>query len=82
MLLSNLVNSEVENTHLSESDDSLLGTHDAASEHNVVLIDLSVVGESSHWGDRLLCQIVVSRGVVLDHLTILSVDTLKTQKER
>ena len=77
-----LYNSKVENTHLSESDDPLLGAHDAASDHDVVLIDLSVVGESSHRGDRLPRKIVIGRDVVLDHLAIFSVDTLKTNTGR
>ena len=49
---------------LSEGDDSLLGAHDATSEHDPVLVDLTVVGETAHGGDGLLGQIVLSHGVV------------------
>lgn len=49
---------------LSESDDSLLGTHDATSDHDPVLVDLTVVGETTHGGDSLLGEIVLSHSVM------------------
>lgn len=59
---------EVKNTHLSEGDDPLLGAHDTALEHQEIVVDLTVVGETSHGGDALLRQVIVCGGVVLDHL--------------
>lgn len=49
---------------LSESDDSLLRSHDATLDHDPVLVDLTVVGETSHGGDGLLGQIVAGHSVV------------------
>ena len=63
---------------LSEGDDSLLGSHDATLEHNEVLVDLTVVGETTHGGDSLLGQIVLGHsivGILADGLTN-SVDLL------
>jgi len=37
-----------------EGDDSLLGTDDAALDHDEVLLDDTVVWEATHWGDGLL----------------------------
>ena len=63
-------------TYLSESQDPLLGSNCASVEHNVIIVDLSVVGESSEGGDGLLCKIKFSGCVVLDDLAILGVDAL------
>ncbi len=49
---------------LSESNDSLLGSHDATSNHDPVLIDFTVVRETAHRGDGLLGQIVLGHSVV------------------
>ena len=57
------VSADLGEERLSESDDSLLGSHDATSEHDPVLVDLTVVGEAAHGGDGLLGQIVLSHGV-------------------
>ena len=61
--------------YLSESEDSLLGADHTSLDHNEVILNLSVVRESTHWCDRLIGDIVLSRGVVLYNLSILSVDT-------
>jgi hypothetical protein len=55
-------------TYLSEGDDSLLGSHAAALQHDEVIVDLTVVGEATHGGDALLWQIVLSGGIVLHDL--------------
>jgi hypothetical protein len=63
---------------LSEGDDSLLGSHDATLEHDEVLVDLTVVWETTHGGDGLLGQIVLGHsvvGILTDGLTD-SVDLL------
>lgn len=49
-----------------QSDDSLLGTHTTALDHDEVVVDLSVVRETAHWGDVLHRQIVVGTGITLD----------------
>jgi len=61
---------------LAEGDDPLLGTHAAAKDHHEVIVDLSIVGESSHGSDSLLSHVVVGGSIVLDHLTILGVDAI------
>ncbi len=51
---------------LPQSDDSLLGAHHGALDHEVVLIDHTIVREPAHRGDVLLSQIKLGGGVVLD----------------
>lgn len=50
---------------LSQSDDSLSGTWDGALDHDVVVVDGTVVDEATHWGDGLLCSVEVGGGVAL-----------------
>ncbi len=55
----------VAHKRLTKGQDTLLGSDNAALEHEPVLIDNTVVGESSHRGDGLEGEIVLSGGVVL-----------------
>ena len=48
---------------LAEGDNTLLGTRDRALEHEVVVLDDTVVGEATHGGDGLPGDIVLGRGV-------------------
>jgi len=48
----------------SEHEDSLFGSNDASLDHEEVVSDNSVVGETSHGGDGLVSQIGVGGGVV------------------
>jgi len=63
---------------LPEGDDSLLGASDATLEHHPVLVDHTVVGETTHGGDGLLGEIVLGGGSVgLDSQSLTdSVDLL------
>lgn len=54
--------------HLSESDNPLLGSDAATLDHDEVLLDLSVVRESTHGVDGLVGQVVIGGGIVLDQL--------------
>jgi len=56
---------------LAEGDDTLLGSDDGSLEHDEVLEDGTVVGESSHGGDGLLGQIELSHGVEASILDLL-----------
>ena len=67
---------------LPQSDDAFLGSHAAASQHDEVLIHLTVVWKSSHRGDRLLRRVVVCWRVVLNHLAILRVHALTTHRDQ
>lgn len=58
----------VHQERLSQGDDALLGSDAAALDHQEVIVDLSVVGEATHWGDRLVGDVVLGGGVVLDDL--------------
>jgi hypothetical protein len=49
---------------LSQSDDPLLGSWASSLDHDIVLVDDSVVRESSHWGDVLLGDIKGGGGLV------------------
>ena len=56
---------------LSQGDDSLLGSWASSLDHNIVLVDNSIVWESSHWSDVLLGDIKGGGGLV----GFLSLDT-------
>jgi len=60
---------------LSQGDDAFLGSNAAALDHQEVVIDLSVEWEATHWGDRLVSDIVLGGGAVLDDLSILGMDS-------
>jgi hypothetical protein len=60
---------------LAECKYPLLDATGGTTDHNVIVIDFSVMGEASEWGDGLLRQIVLCGGVVLDHLAVLSMDS-------
>lgn len=62
-------------THLPQSDDTLLGSHTATLDHDEVIVDFSIVGETTHGGDGLLRQVVFSRSIILNNLAILGVDS-------
>ena len=51
---------------VSQDEWSGLGSNTASLDHDVVLFDLSIVRESTHRGDVLLGEVVLSSGVVLD----------------
>merc|ERR1719429_140581 len=61
---------------LSQGQDSLLRSNAATLEHDEVLLDLSIVRESSHGVDGLVRQIVVGGGVVLNQLSVLHLESL------
>merc|ERR550539_1626958 len=50
---------------------ALLGSNAATLDHDEVLLDLSIMGESSHWVDRLVSNVVLGGSVVLDELAVL-----------
>ena len=55
----------VDHERLADGDDALLGTRDGALEHQVVVLDDTVVGEATHRRDGLLGDVGVGRGVTL-----------------
>ena len=54
--------------YLPQGEDTLLGSDAASLDHDKVLLDLAVMGESAHGVDGLVGQIVVGGSVVLDKL--------------
>merc|ERR1712046_496174 len=50
---------------LAQGDQTLLGAAHLALKHDVILHDLTIVGETTHWCDALDSQIEVCGGVVL-----------------
>mmetsp|Transcript_27712 Transcript_27712/g.27406 ORF Transcript_27712/g.27406 Transcript_27712/m.27406 type:complete len:256 (-) Transcript_27712:386-1153(-) len=56
---------------LAESDNAFLHSGNTALHHDVVLIDLTVVGEASHGGDGLLGQIGLGGGVGVEGLGVV-----------
>jgi len=61
---------------LSKSNSSLSGSHDSTSDHEEVVVDNSIMGESSERGDVLLSNIGLSGGVVLDTSVSSSSDSV------
>jgi hypothetical protein len=54
--------------YLSEGEDTLLGSDATTLDHDEVLLDLTVVGETTHGVDGLVGQIVIGSSVVFDQL--------------
>merc|ERR1719458_1064365 len=50
---------------------ALLGSNAATLDHDEVLLNLSIVGESSHWVNGLVSNVILGGSVVLDKLAIL-----------
>ena len=48
---------------LADSDDTLLSSGDGTLEHEVVVLDDTVVGEATHGSNALLRDVMLSRGV-------------------
>lgn len=61
----------VSQQRLSESEEALLVTDASSLNHNVVLLHLAVVRESTHRVYRFVGQIILCGGVVLDKLAVL-----------
>lgn len=59
--------------HLTKSNDTLLGSHATSLNHYEVIVDLTIMGETTHGSDRLVCQIVLGSGVVLNDLDLMKV---------
>jgi len=60
---------------LAEGENSLLGSDAAALEHDKVVLDFTVVGETTHWSDRFVGEIGLSSSVVLDKFATVLVDS-------
>ena len=63
-------------SYLSQCEHPLLRPNAASLQHDEVLLDLSVVGESTHGVDGLVSQVVLSGSVVLDELAVLGVEAI------
>lgn len=50
---------------LAEGDDTLLGSRDRTLEEEEVVLDDTVVGETTQWSDGLLCDVLLSRSIVV-----------------
>lgn len=55
----------MDHERLAQSDDTLLGTGDGALEHEVVVLDDTIVREATHRGDGLLGDIRLGRSVTV-----------------
>ena len=56
------------NTNLPEADYPLLGSSTTALDHDIVLVDLTIVREATHWRDGLLGEVILSGCIILDNL--------------
>lgn len=59
------------NTNLSQGEDALLGPDAASLDHDKVLLDQAVMGESAHGVDGLVSQVIVGSSVVLHQLKVM-----------
>merc|ERR1719221_1810680 len=66
----------VDKLEINDLKSPLLGSNATSLDHQEVLLDLSVMREASHGVDRLVGQIIVSGGVILDELAVLHLVTL------
>ena len=53
---------------LTQSKDAFLGTDAATLNHNEVVGNFTIMGETTHGGNRFIGQIVFSGSIVLDNL--------------
>jgi len=61
---------------LAKGQHTLLGTDTAALEHDKVVLDFTVVGETTHWSDGFISEIGLSGCIVLDEFATILVDSL------
>jgi len=61
---------------LSQCENALLGPNTTSLDHDEIIVDFTVVRETSHWSDALLRQVVLGRGIVDDLLSVLRVDPI------
>ena len=66
----------VDHERLADGDDALLGTRDGALEHQVVVLDDTVVREATHGRDRLLGDVVLRGRVAVVAAEADAVDLL------
>ena len=66
----------MDHERLADSDDTLLRARNRPLQHEVVVLDDTIVGEATHRSDGLLGDIVLSRGVSLVITTADTVDLL------
>merc|ERR1719481_1800320 len=55
---------------------SLLGTNATSLQHDEVLLDFSIVRETSHWINRLVRQVIFSSCIVFHQLSVLHLESL------
>ena len=60
------------NIYLSQSEDTLLGSNTTSLDHDKVLLDQTVMGESAHGVDGLIGQVVIGGSIVLDKLKFIT----------
>ena len=53
----------MDHERLADRDNTLLGSRDGSLEHEVVVLDDTVVGEATHGSNALLRDVMLSRGV-------------------
>ncbi len=59
---------ELEHIYLAKSNDTFLWSHTAPLNHDEVIINLTIMNETSHGSDGFVCQIVLGGGIVLNDL--------------
>merc|ERR1711953_794841 len=61
---------------LTKGQHTLLGSNATSLDHDKVLLDQSVMGETTHGDDRLVSQIIIGSSVVLHKLAVLHVESI------
>jgi len=66
----------VDHEGFAEGNDTLLGSRDRTLEEEEVVLNDTVVGETTQGSDRLLANVVLSRGIVVRAAEANTVDLL------
>merc|ERR1719164_365209 len=61
---------------LTKGQHTLLRSNTTSLDHDKVLLDQSVMGETTHGVDRLVSQIIIGSSVVLHKLAVLHVESI------
>merc|ERR1719481_650635 len=61
---------------LPQGEHPLFGTNATSLQHDEVLLDFSIVRETSHWLNRLIRQVIFSSCIILHQLSVLHLKSL------
>lgn len=66
----------VDHKALAQRNDAFFGTRDRSLQHEVVILDDTIMRESAHGSDRLGCRVMFGRGILVVFTRADSIDLL------